>query len=164
MLFRRKLEEFCPVEELQQSPASSSPSSTYIQMYGHILRLVFIDTSQGTQGELCGELCGDLASRILRHNLTLVLLCADFNDVSSFNAMWGLDNQVLDSLDVDVMWVRVWSPLSVLNAYRRSHTMISPPVVTQSNVRRTKRSIRSDRDSVVSLFGESPPCAEQRYS
>lgn len=150
----RKLRATYPVPpEVQQLLANSPPSSRYIYMYGQTLRLVFIDTNQESQRELRGN----LVSRVLRHNPSLVLLCADFFDVASFEAVWGLDMCVLDSLDVDVMWVLVRSfssTLRAMNAWHRSHMMTPPPVITQSHVRLAKRSIRSDRECVVvSLFG-----------
>lgn len=67
---------------------------------GISLRLVLIEATL-TAG------ASELADRVRRHTPKLVLMCADFYDVSSFESIVRHDLQVLHHLDVACAWILV---------------------------------------------------------
>lgn len=66
--------------------------------------LVLIDRTQ-QHNEARGGGGNNLESRARRHEQSLVLLCVDFYDVTSFDATVRLCMDGLDALDISVIWV-----------------------------------------------------------
>lgn len=85
--------------------ANSPPSKSTIFVNGRAMRLVLI---------ACAPISAatELAARVQRHSPKLILLCADFYNISSFEAVVRLDMEVLDYLNISCVWILV-KPMSL---------------------------------------------------
>ncbi|CAN8076044.1 unnamed protein product [Agarophyton chilense] len=83
-------------------PPSSSPhhrpTKSTVFINGQLLRLVLIECPPQASAP-------DIAARVQRQAPKLVLLCADFYNMSSFESVVRLDMDILDYLDLACIWV-----------------------------------------------------------
>lgn len=101
-LAQRILATFPPVDG--QDIAARSKSTVYIN--GEAIRLVLIECPMFSMGP-------ELVLRVQRQSPKLVLLCADYFNVSSFESIVRLDMEMLDYLNITCVWVLVkstWRP------------------------------------------------------
>lgn len=97
-LAQRLLATFPPVDD--QDVSARSKSTMYIN--GEAIRLVLIECPIFSMGP-------ELVLRVQRQSPKLVLLCADYFNVSSFESIVRLDMEMLDYLDITCVWVIVKS-------------------------------------------------------
>lgn len=129
----------------------SSSRERHIYLQGKIVRLVYIDTSHEVQRS-------DIVSRVQQYNPIFIMMCEHLNNLQRFEKMWDLDRNVLDELDVEVMWVLVQSfssPLSGLKAWIRAHVFKTDPVIKDADIQLAQNSLRSQRDCVVVSFSRA---------
>lgn len=106
---------------------------------GSPVRLVLIDYPSSSDHS-------ELAARVNRHAPNLVLLCADYFDVTSFESVIRLDMEILDYLSIPCHWVLVRSS----SAQRTNKSNI----VDDSDIRIAKHFFSSSRHCfVVSVDG-----------
>lgn len=97
-LAQRLLATFPPVDG--SDIASRSKSTLYIN--GQLIRLVLIECPIFAIGP-------DLIARVQRQSPKLVLLCADYFNISSFESIVRIDMEILDYLNLTCVWVLVKS-------------------------------------------------------
>lgn len=117
----------------RDEPVSSRRRST-IFVDGGPVRLVLIDCPTSSDHT-------ELAARVNRHSPNLILLCADYFDVTSFESVIRLDMEILDYLSIPCHWVLVRS-----SSAQRSK---ASNIVEDSDIRIAKHFFSSSRHCFV---------------
>ncbi|PXF46363.1 hypothetical protein BWQ96_03862 [Gracilariopsis chorda] len=73
-------------------------TKSILYINGQLIRLVLIECPPNTAAP-------DIAARVQRQSPKLVLLCADFYNMSSFELVVRLDMDILDYLNISCIWV-----------------------------------------------------------
>lgn len=97
-LTRKLMSAFPPPRPLKDT--SRSKSTLYVN--GEAIRLVLVECPLSSIGP-------EFAARVQRQKPKLVLLCADYFKVSSFESIVRLDMEIIDYLNVPCMWIIVKS-------------------------------------------------------
>lgn len=116
--------------------ASRLRSSIFIN--GDAIRLVLIDRTPFSMGE-------ELAERVNRHSPNLVLLCADYSDVTSFESVVRLDMAILDYLHFPCLWVLVRTGV----VSRKKNGRNGANIVDDADIRVAKNFISKNRHCLI---------------
>lgn len=131
-LARQLVAAFPPPRNADDAPAARLKSTIFID--GDAIQLVLIDCPPLSTRQ-------ELDTRVNRHSPNLVLLCADYFDVTSFESVIRLDMEVLDYLRFPCLWVLVRS--SSIKRHKSSNN------VDDSDIRVAKHFLCSHRQSIV---------------
>lgn len=134
-LTRKLMASFPPPQRLKDT--SRSKSTLYVN--GEAIRLVLVECPLSSIGP-------EFAARVQRQKPKLVLLCADYFKVSSFESIVRLDMEIIDYLNVPCMWIIVKS--AVQKKFKKTNT------ITDEDVRAATHFLGTARKTIlVNIIG-----------